>query len=796
MTTARRGRTKGDADHSSPALLQAVRAHIRDRRLHDAKAAAAGLLRADDRSGPALVALGRALEPGPGAVEGRLVLGLALREGNRAAEAEPVLRDGLSGQPAQPLLLLELGNVLADLGRGEEAIEALQQAIRAAPALAPAHYNLGNMLRQADRFEDAAAAYERAIALAPGYAEAHYNLGITLQHLRQSARAIAAYQRAAQLRPGHAGTFFNLGGELQTQRRFAEVVDAFRRAVALKPEHAEAHHGLGEALRNLKRLEEAEAAYRRALALKPDHGPTQVGLAGVLRAKAEYAEAEQLLRIRLQQAPDDGEAAERLAELLCACNRLAEAQAVYGAMLDRLPDHPAALAGASQIKSMACDWRSRDADFARLMAVTERQLAAGERTALSAFDAFARPLSPATLLSIAKSWAAETEALTARDKADLAFDHRRRPNDRLRVAYVSSDFRNHATGHLVQGLFSAHDREAFEVFAVSHGPDDGSTYRRRIEAEAEHFIDVASLTDGDAAVLLHRAAIDILVDLNGYTRDHRLGIAALRPAPIVATWLGFPGSAGASFIDYAIVDAVIAPPEQAYGFSERLMHLPHCYQINDRGHPIADEPLARRDAGLPDRGFVFCCFNASPKIEPSIFDIWMRILRAVGGSVLWLMKPPADGADNLRREAAARGVDPARLVFAGKQPKAQHLARHRLADLFLDTRYYGAHTTCADALLAGLPVLTCAGETFASRVAASLLTAAGLPELIATDLWAYEEGAIRLAGRQAELRQLRDRLRASRAASPAFDARRFVRGLEQAYRRMWDDFEAGRLVRT
>ncbi|MGH6929873.1 MAG: tetratricopeptide repeat protein, partial [Dongiaceae bacterium] len=414
-------------------------------------------------------------------------------------------------------------------------------------------------------------------------------------------------------------------------------------------------------------------------------------------------------------------------------------------------------------------------------------------TALSAFDAFARPLPPATLLAIARSWAAETEALAARDKAALAFDVRRGRNQRLRVAYVSSDFCNHAVGHLVQGLFRAHDRDAFEIFAVSHGRDDGSIYRRRIAAEAEHFIDIAQMTDRDAAVLLHRAAIDILVDLNGYTRDHRLGIAALRPAPIVATWLGFPGSTGATFIDYAVVDGNVAPPEDAQWFSERLVHLPHGYFINDRDHPIDDRPLARRDAGLPDDGFVFCCFNASAKIEPFIFDVWMRLLRRVPGSVLWLLQPPAAGADNLRREAASRGVDPTRLVFAGKRAKAQHLARHRLADLFLDTRCYGAHTTCSDALLAGLPVLTCPGETFASRVAASLLTAAGLPELIVADFDEYDRRAIGLAYQPAELRALRDRLRADRPTSLAFDPPRLVRDLEQAYCRMWDDFEGGSL---
>jgi len=790
IPTVKTPRRKGQEGRAAPsALLQAVRRHLRERRLPEAKQAAVGLLAAE-QSGPALVALARALEPGPGSVEGRLVLGVALREGGRPAEAELVLRDGLSERPAQPALLLELGNALADLDRPAEAAAALAEAVRGAPGYAPAHYNLGNMLRRIGRLDEAAAAYDAAIRLAPDYAEAHYNRGIVLQHLGQPAQAIAAYRRAAELRPDHAGTAFNLGGALRSEGRFDEAVDSFRQAIALRPGHAEAHHNLGHALRRLKRLDEAEAAYRRALALRPDYGAAQVSLARVLRAKAQFAEAEALFRARLRQAPDDVEVQERLAELLCADNRLPDAAAVYDAMLAARPDHPAALAGALQLKSMVCDWRGRDSEFARLMAVTERQLAAGERTALSAFDAFARPLPPATLLAIARSWAAETEALAAADKAALAFDVRRGRGKRLRVAYVSSDFCNHATGHLVQGLFRAHDRDAFEIFAVSHGRDDGSPYRRRIAAEAEHFVDVAALTDRDAAALLHRAAIDIFVDLNGYTRGHRLGIAALRPAPIVVAYLGFPGSTGASFIDYAIVDRVVAPPEDAPWFSERLLHLPHCYQINDRDHPMDDRPLVPRDAGLPDDGVVFCCFNVGQKIEPVIFGAWMRILHQVSGGVLWLLQPPAGGADNLRREAAARGIDPARLVFAGKQGKAQHLARHRLADLFLDTHYVGAHTTCSDALLAGLPVLACPGATFASRVAASLLRAAGLPELVMPDLASYEAQAVALARQPEALRRLHDRLAAVRPTCPAFDAPRLVRDLEHAYRRMWETFEA------
>jgi protein O-GlcNAc transferase len=772
-------------------LVEAVRSHIRNGRLYEAKEAAASLL-VSPPSTVAVVALGRALECAAAGVEGRLVLGLALREHGRAADAERVLRDALSQQPQQPALLLELGNALADLGRRQEAIAALEQAARIRPSYLLAHFNLGNLLREIGRLDDAVAAYESALRLKPDYAEACYNLGITRQNLQQPAQAIAAYRRAAELRPDHVGTFFNLASALRSLGQSADAVAAFRRAIAIKPGYAEAHYNLGNALRELRRMDEAGEAYGAALALRPDHAAAQLALALVLRDQREFASAEQHLRALLQRTPDDPVVQELLAELLRLANKPSEARVLYEAILARRPDHPEALAWRMHLKSMACDWRDRDAEFTRLIAVTERQIAAGERTGLSAFYAHAFPTSPQMHLAIGRTWAAETERLAARDKEGLDFTFGRERGERLRIAYVSSDFRNHAMAHLLGGLFRVHDRTAFEIFAVSHGPDDGSAYRRRIVAEAEHFIDVAPLTDRDAALLLYRAGIDILVDLNGYTQDHRLGIAALRPAPIVATYLGFPGSSGAPFIDYAIVDRIVAPAAEAPLFSERLVHLPHCYLVNDRDHPIDDAPLARRDVGLPDEGFVFCCFNASYKIEPFIFDVWMRILRQVPGSVLWLLQLAPGVADNLRREAVARGVDPARLVFAGKQPKARHLARYRLADLFLDTRYCTAHTTCSDALLVGLPVLTCPGDSFASRVAASVLLAADLPELVVADFAQYEARAVALAREPASLNELRERLRARRPTCPAFDGTRLARNLERAYRSMWEIHRAGK----
>jgi len=786
-------------------LFETAEAHLRAGRLKEAEEAlqrvvaldprhAAGFyhlgrtLRSRGRRSDAVVAFRRCLELDPRNIDAHLMLGISLREQNRHAEAEIVLREALVLRPNQPALLLELANALSGLGERGAATQTLQQAITADPTYALAHYNLANIFRESDRLNEAVSAYEEAIRHRPDYAEAYYNLGITLQRMRESHRAIAAYQRAAELRPGHAGTFFNLGNELRTLGRTDEAITAYRQALAVKPDYAEAYYNLGNLLRYSAGPDEAAAAYRACLKIKPDYGSALINLGRILRAQAKFSEAEQLYLDALHRDPNSLLLHERLAEVLRDQGKSAGARLVYERMLALQPDYAEALAGLIHLKASQCDWRDRDADFERLMQVTRRQIAAGERTALSSFAALSRPLTPDVHLAIGRTWAAETERLCVEEKARLHFVFDGRHKDRIHVAYVSSDYYNHATSHLIQGLFGLHDRNEFRIFAISHGKNDGSSYRRRIEADSDRFIDVAAMSDRNAAQAIYDAEVDILVDLNGFTQSHRLGISALRPAPVTMTYLGFPGSSGADFFDYAIVDKIVVLPDEERFYSEKLVHLPNCYQVNDREQPIDDAPVKRADLGLPEEGFVYCCFNNNYKIEPFIFDVWMRILKQVSGSVLWLLQLTPEFEANIRREAAERGVDPQRIVFADKIAKAKHLGRHRLADLFLDTRYYTAHTTCTDALWAGLPVLTCPGPTFASRVSASILLAAGLPELIAPGFADYERRAIELAQQPGELRQLRDRLAVNRPTCPLFDTARFARNLERAYRLVWQNY--------
>ena len=363
---------------------------------------------------------------------------------------------------------------------------------------------------------------------------------------------------------------------------------------------------------------------------------------------------------------------------------------------------------------------------------------------------------------------------------------------RVHIGYFSSDYRDHPVSHLIAQLIESHDRARFEVFGFSFGPSTADVWRQRLEKAFDRFLDVRTRSDREIAALARELEIDVLVDLNGFTKRARTGVFALRPAPVQVNYLGYPGTMGANYMDYLIADATVIPPEHRPYYDEKIVYLPHSFQVNNTTKAIAERPLTRAELGLPDGVLVFCCFNLNYKITPDVFDIWMRLLRAVEGSVLWLSGGSAAATHNLRLEAEQRGVSPARLVFAPRVDSlAEHLARYRQADLFLDTFYYNAHTTTSDALWAGLPVLTCLGNTFASRVAASLLTAIGLPELITHNHADYESLALELATDPERLAALQMKLEANRTTQPLFDTARFTRDIEKAYLMMHERYQAG-----
>jgi predicted O-linked N-acetylglucosamine transferase (SPINDLY family) len=805
-------KSRGGGKGANDPLLALARAQVAEGKVAEAEATARRLVAVAPGNAEGHLLLGEALRRGgrlndavlsfraalgiePGHAMAHYLMGVALRDARRAAEAAFAFQDAVAANPGLAEAHLEIGNLQLAQAQTAEAEAAYRRAIAARPGFAMGHYNLGNVLRESGRLEAAAAAYREAVRYKPDYLEAWYNLGLTEKGRERLEEAVAAYRQAVALRPDFAEGFNNIGVAQRALGRMAEAEAAFRQALAIR-DFAMPHYNLAWILDQRGQRAEAAAEYRRAAALDPNFPAAEVDLAGLLVREGEAAQGEQLYRQLLAKHPEKRDVQlaclEQLARLLRDGGRTTEAVQFYRRLLQADPDHAEALAALCQIKAYACDWRGREAEFARLMALAERQLAAGVRTALAGFDALARPLSPAQHLAIGRSWAEDTKRQMApwRAELDFRFDRGRR-HERLRIGYVSQDFRNHALAHLTQSLYGLHDRAQFEIFGYAVCKDDGSDYRKAIEQSCEHFADIQALSDLEAARRIAADEIDILVDVMGYTTGMRMGIVALRPAPVVVSFLQYPGTSGADFIDYLLTDRVVTTPEDQAHYTEKLVFLPNCYQPNDWQQPI-DPALATRAAcGLPDDGFVFCCFNNSYKIEPSIFDVWMRILRRVPKSVLWLLRVNPAMERNLKREAEARGIPAGRLVFAEKTTKARHLARQRLGDLFLDTRYYTAHTTASDALWGGLPVMTCPGDTFASRVSASILRAAGLPELIVPDFEEYERRAVHYAEHPEELRAIRERWAAQRTSCALFDTRRFVRNLERAYRMIRDDYRAG-----
>jgi predicted O-linked N-acetylglucosamine transferase (SPINDLY family) len=434
-----------------------------------------------------------------------------------------------------------------------------------------------------------------------------------------------------------------------------------------------------------------------------------------------------------------------------------------------------------------CEWSGLNDVFDR-----QKVLVGGkDHAGISPFTLLSIPSSPAEQLMCARKRAASLVPSAALLRAQLGFAFARVPKPKLRIGYLSADLCQHAVACLIAELFELHDRQEFEVYAYACGPDDGSEMRTRLARTCDRFVDVRAMAFQEAARRIHEDRIDVLVDLNGYTKGARTEILALRPAPIQVNWLGYPGTMGAEFVDYIITDRFITPPGHEPFFSENIVYLPDCYQVNDRKRKIAPRTPTRIQTGLPEDGFVFCCFNNTFKITAAVFDVWMCLLKKIPKSVLWLLEANSGAVANLKREAKVRGVNPNRLVFAPRMSTEIHVARFRLADLFLDTMPYNAHTTASEALWAGLPVLTCAGETFASRVAGSLLTAIGLPELITQSLAEYEAAALRLARDPSELAGLRERLSKNRLTTPLFDSERFMRHLERAYQMMWDIYANG-----
>jgi len=559
--------------------------------------------------------------------------------------------------------------------------------------------------------------------------------------------AIRCYEKAIAIRPDYHEAYNSLGNTLRSLDRHEEAFTQYAKAVTIKPDYVDARINHGDALAELQRDEEAIAVYDDALALRPNH-------ADILAKRGEA-----LFRLR----------------------RDAEALACFEAALSTDPDHDFAFDGLARCASKTCDWpRTRS-----VLQELHGRVAKGRF--FQPFTFLGYSSDAALQLACAKRFVRQQVPL----RPPPLWSRGTWRNRKIKIAYVATGFSEHPTAYLTAELIEIHDRSRFEILGVSLGADDQSEIRARLIRAFDQFYDGRKKPDREIAQQLNDLQVDIVVDRSGYTANARPGIFACRPAPIQVNYIGYPGTLGASFYDYIIADATVLPFDQEQFYTEKIVRLPDSYLVNDSKRPTTTRALTREEAGLPADGFVFCCFNNCYKITPPVFDIWMRLLRRVEGSVLWLFSERATAMSNLRREAAARGIDPSRLVFAPRVPQADHLARHRLADLFLDTLPYNAHTTASDALWVRLPVVTCCGQTFAGRVAASLLRAIGMPDLVTDNLEAYEELALRIASEPSVLQAFRERLSRNKLSHPLFDTDRYRRHIEAAYVRMWECWQRG-----
>jgi len=763
-----------DAERLFNAVLRAAPAHVEALNLLGVVLGRLG------RNAEAVASFDRALAAAPASVEAWYGRGMTLLEMKRPQQAIKSFDQVIAAKPDFTQVHLLRAKLLTDLGRRDAALKGLDDFVAKFPNLAEAWSGRSNVLFTLARYDAALSDADRALALKADFAEAWQARGNALNELKRHDEALAAYEKALALDSNFAGAWHGRGNALNALKRPHEALVAYDKALGLAPGLAEAWLGRGHALNELRRYSEALSAFDRAQGLVPNLVEALLGGGAAFYGLNRYGEALAAYNKALTLKPDIAKTLIDCGNIYVQLNQFDKALSAYSRALAVKPDIKWAKGNRLHAKLQLSDWTGLDAEISDLVG----SVRAGQ-SPTPPFEFLAVSSSPAAQLTCAKQCLADEPALLAAWHGEI-YAH-----DRIRIGYFSADFRSHPVARAALGLFEAHDKSRFETIALSFGPDDGTDLRRRMKSAFDDFVDAQNLSDVDFAALIRRREIDILVDLTGFTSHGRYNVLARRAAPIQVNFLGYAGTMSAGCIDYIVADPTIIPKEHFQFYSERVAWLPDCYLPNDNNSDISERTPTRAECGLPETAFVFCCFNNTYKINPQIFDVWMRLLAATANSVIWLRETNPIAQRNLRREAGRRGIAPDRLVFAPPIGVADHLARQRQADLFLDTLPYNAHTTASDALWAGLPMVTCLGETFAGRVGASLLKAVGLPELVTNSLEEYEALALRLAGDPALVRSIREKLLRNRATYPLFDTARFTRRLEAVYTAMWQRYQRG-----
>ena len=742
--------------------------------------------------------------------------GMALRANGQADEAVAIFDRALAVQPNLAEALYNRGVALGDLQRFETAVDSYDRALVLQPEMVAAMVNRAAALAAMQRYDDAIRGYDRVLAMQPGNAlalawrgqvrrtmglpeqaladydralaldptldDAQYGRGVALMDLKRASDALAAFNAVMPSYHSNTEMLNNRGVALWNLKRPAEALESFERALALEPGFAEAWGNRGLALRDLARHQDALVSFDQVLRLEPRNAVAWNSRGNVLRDMKDFAAAienySKAVELRANYA--DALINRGYARWALKQNEAGTEDVERGLQID--PGYPYGLGELLHVRMYSADWH----DFAERKAELERLVRAGKQ-AIQPFNFQAIAETPADSQACSRIWAQARHP----EQPSAPHDPELRKGRKIRIGYLSGEFRQQATAILMAGLYEKHDRDQFELVALDCGENDQSEMRGRLERAFDRWINITALSDDDAAQLIRANEIDILVSLNGYFGAARMGIFAYRPAPIQVNYLGFPATLGAPYIDYIVADEVVIPQSEQAFYDEKIVYLPGSYQANDdRGRPAAPAP-ARAEAGLPQTGFVFCNFNNAYKLTPDTFESWMRILDGVENSVLWLLESAAPYGDNLRKEAWKHGIAPERIIFAPDLPTDQHYGRIALADLFLDGLPYNAHTTASDALWAGVPLITCRGTAFPGRVAASLLLAAGLPELVTKNRADFEALAIKLANDPAALAKLRGKV-AKAKRSALFNTAAFTGHIEDAYRTMWENWLAGK----
>jgi len=722
------------------------------------------------------------LQISPSHIGAKTMLGMLYVQTERAVEGIRLLKSSLIKDPKQFWAHNALGVGLLNTKKFQEAIFSFNKALILKPDYIDAYFNLGKTQRALRQYKDAIVSYSKCIDLDKGYASAYNNIGtIYLDDLQEYEKSVANFQKFVTLVPDSSPGLYNLGTALKELKRYDDALVSYDRAIQLKPDYAEAYCNQGVTFGELKRYDDALVSYDRAIQLKPDYAEAYYNQGVTFGELKRYDDALVSYDRAIQLKPDYAEAYYNQGVTFGELKRYDDALVSYDRAIQLKPDVDYLFGNVIHTKMHLCDWGNLDTLVNQLTEkIIKHQVSTTPFITLALID------NPELQKQSAETYINDKHPTSnALPKIRKYLKHQK-----IRIGYFSADFHNHATMHLMAELFEYHDKNKFELIAFSFGPDQQDEWRQKAISNFDQFIDVRSNSDIEVASLARELTIDIAVDLKGFTQDGRASIFAHRAAPIQVNYLGYPGTMGAEYMDYIIADPILIPDDKREHYSEKIAYLPNSYQVNVKERLISDKSLSRKEVGLPDNAFVFCSFNNNYKITPETFDRWMRILQLVEGSILWIFKSNETAVENLKKEAELRGIDSSRLVFASFLPVEEHLKRIQLADLFLDTLPCNAHTTASDALRVGLPVITLMGESFASRVAASLLNAVGLPELITTTPKGYESLAIELATKPKFLREIKDKLFTNLSTSPLYNTKLFTQDIETAYQEMYQFYQA------